>query len=140
MTDLASLRRALDVLDARIKVLELKLKHEMSLKKQLRRNQVMIAQQEQELIGSLHEVATADPRKFAFLDLRLRKLVNDQRELLPVLASAAIDRHNVQDTLKRILQQRLVLSLQIEKLEKRKPIFQTEAERTLVLFELGKRR
>ena len=140
MTDLASLRRALDVLDARIKVLELKLKHEMSLKKQLRRNQVMIAQQEQELIGSLHEVATADPRKFAFLDLRLRKLVNDQRELLPVLASAAIDRYNVQDTLKRILQQRLVLSLQIENLESRKPSFPTEAERTLVRFELGKRR
>ncbi|WP_299786496.1 hypothetical protein [uncultured Marivita sp.] len=139
MRETESLRKALGVLEARVQALEVMLTHEMRIKAELRSRQVAITEQEHELSASLQEDAAIDPASFRFRELRLRKLSNDQRRLQPALAKAAMQRRQVEGTLKAMMRQRLGLALQIEKREARLPVFQTEEERAQILFEMKKR-
>ncbi|MGJ8603546.1 MAG: hypothetical protein ACSHXH_05410 [Marivita sp.] len=140
MTSSEGLNKALGVLDARVQALETMLAREMKIKDELRSRQVAILDQENALAATLQENAAIDPTSFRFLELRLRKLSNDQRRLQPVLAKSAMQRHSVQAALKTLMRQRLGLALQIEKQNAQDPVFQTEEERAHVVFEMQKRR
>ena len=140
MTSSEGLKQALGVLDARVQALETMLAREMKIKDELRSRQVAILDQENALAATLQENAAIDPTSFRFLELRLRKLSNDQRRLQPVLAKSAMQRHSVQAALRTLMRQRLGLALQIEKQNAQDPVFQTEEERAHVVFEMQKRR
>lgn len=107
VTEPDAMHQVLTVLDARIRVLEVRLAHEMRLKDDLRAQQVAIHVQEEELIASLQERSAAAPASFRQGEMRLQKLVMDQRALQPVLARAAIQRADLQEQLRQALRQRL---------------------------------
>lgn len=129
--------KVLDVLESRVQLLEARLATELVLKQELRLRQVMITEQEQDLGASLQERSAAQPSAFRFGELRLHKLMDDQRRLQPVLAKAAIQRVHVQDQLKLALRQKLALSLRLEQLanDAAKP----EGDPLLLQFEMKKR-
>jgi len=131
--------RVLEVLDARARMLEMMLSREQQQKEHLRSRQLEITRQEQDLATSLQEVAAADPTSFRFRELRLRKLIDDQRRLQPTLAKAAIQRETIKDALKTVLQQRMGVALLAEKQAAQQPVFQSEEEQAQVLFEMSKR-
>lgn len=139
MSGEAGLRKALEVLDTRVQALEALLAHELRIKDDLRSRQNAITNQGRALVSCLQEKAATEPTSFRFHELRLRKLVEDQRNLQPTLAKAAIQRQKVQKTLQSLLRQRLGLSLQLDKMTSKKTLFQTEEERLQVLFEMKKR-
>lgn len=140
MNDVTGLRQALEVLDARVQAIETLMARELHLRDELRARQTAITHQERALAGSLNEMAASDPASFRFHELRIAKLSEDQRQLQPSLAKAAIQRRNVQDVLRSLLRQRLGLQLQIKKMSETKKVFQTEQERQHLLFEMQKRR
>jgi hypothetical protein len=140
MSDVAGLRQALEVLDARVQAIEALMARELHLRDELRSRQTAITQQERALASSLNEMAASDPASFRVHELRIKRLSEDQRQLQPSLAKAAIQRQNVQDVLKSLLRQRLGLQIQIEKMSETKKVFQTEQERQHALFEMQKRR
>lgn len=133
------LRQVLDVLDARVQKLEAMLAQERRLRADLRARQLEIVSQGDDIAGSMHETSAVDPSAFRYRELRLRKLVEDQRRLQPNLAKAAMQREAVKDALKTALKQRMGVALQLEKLSEQPPVFQTEDEQAQVLFEMSKR-
>ena len=64
---------------------------------------------------TLQSHSVNQPALFRVGELRLRKLVEDQRRLQTVLAKAALQRSLVHDQLRATLRQRLVLTVQIER-------------------------
>ena len=129
--------KVLGVLELRVQFLEARLATELVLKQELRLRQVAITDQEQDLGGSLQERSAAQPAAFRFGELRLHKLMDDQRRLQPVLAKAAIQRVNVQEQLKVALRQKLALSLRLEQLAN--DAATSEGDPLLVQFEMKKR-
>ena len=115
MTERDQMSRILAVLDERVQLLELRFATEMHIKQRLRAKQLAIAEQEQDLTLTLQSSSVNQPALFRVGELRLRKLVEDQRRLQPVLAKAALQRSLVRDQLSATLKQRLALSLQIER-------------------------
>ncbi len=105
----------LAVLDARVQLLESRFAAEMRVKEELRSKQITIAEQEQELMMTLQSNSVNQPALFRVGELRLRKLVEDQRRLQTVLAKAALQRSLVHDQLRATLRQRLALTVQIER-------------------------
>ncbi|MDP4990713.1 MAG: hypothetical protein NWQ37_05850 [Marivita lacus] len=129
--------KVLKVLESRVQSLEARLATELVMKQELRSRQVAITEQEQELGASLQERSVADPAAFRFGELRLHKLMDDQRRLQPVLAKAAIQRGHVQEQLKMALRQKLALSLRLEQLAN--DAATSEDDPLLVQFEMKKR-
>lgn len=105
----------LAVLDARVQLLESRFAAEMRVKEELRSKQITIAEQEQELMMTLQSNSVNQPALFRVGELRLRKLVEDQRRLQTVLAKAALQRSLVHDQFRATLRQRLALTVQIER-------------------------
>lgn len=105
----------LAVLDARVQLLESRFAAEMRVKEELRSKQIAIAEQEQELMLTLQSNSVNQPALFRVGELRLRKLVEDQRRLQTVLAKAALQRSLVQDQLRATLRHSLALTVQIER-------------------------
>lgn len=103
----------LAVLDARVQLLESRFAAEMRVKEELRSKQITIA--EQELMLTLQSNSVNQPALFRVGELRLRKLVEDQRRLQTVLAKAALQRSLVHDQLRATLRQKLALTVQIER-------------------------
>jgi CBS-domain-containing membrane protein len=139
MRDDRGFKKVLEVLDARVQKLEALLAKEQRLRADLRERQLEIVSQEHEVAVSIHETSAEDPSAFRYHDLRLRKLVEEQRRLQPTLAKAAMQREAVKDALKTVLKQRMGVALQLEKLSEDASAFQSEDERAAVLFELSKR-
>ncbi len=129
--------KVLKVLESRFQSLEARLATELVMKQELRSRQVAITEQEQDLGASLQERSAADPAAFRFGELRLHKLMDDQRRLQPVLAKAAIQRGHVQEQLKMALRQKLALSLRLEQLAN--DAATSEDDPLLVQFEMKKR-
>lgn len=129
--------KVLGVLELRVQFLEARLATELVLKQELRLRQVAITDQEQDLGDSLQERSAAQPAAFRFGELRLHKLMDDQRRLQPVLAKAAIQRIHVQEQLKVALRQKLALSLRLEQLAN--DAATSEGDPLLVQFEMKKR-
>lgn len=140
MSSRTGFEKVLEVLDARVRMLEVMLSREQTQKAALRSRQVEITRQEQDLARSLQEVAAAEPTSFRYRELRLRKLIEDQRRLQPTLAKAAIQREAIKGALKTVIQQRMGVALQAEKDADRNPVFQSEDDHAQILFELSKRR
>ncbi|MFA8386132.1 MAG: hypothetical protein ACEPO2_10950 [Pelagibaca sp.] len=137
MANDSGVSKVLQVLAARVQFLEARLAAELVLKQELRSRQVAITDQEHELGASLQERSASQPASFRFGELRLQKLMDDQRRMQPVLAKAAIQRVHVQEQLKVALQQKLALSLRLEQLAN--DAATSEGDPMLVQFEMKKR-
>ena len=128
-----------EVLDAKVRLLEARYAVEMRIKKELRAKQVAIADQEKELAETLQASSIKQPTSFRFGELRLHKLVQDQRRLQPVLAKAAIQRDRVQDQLKAALRQRLALDLIAAQRTEEVSQPHVTTQEALLIFEMMKR-
>lgn len=138
MTSEQQVAKLLEVLEARVRLYQSKMSTELRVKHDLRAKQLAIVAQENDLLSCLEERPTEAPILFRYSKITLKKLLDDQRNLQPVLAKAAIQRSLVQDHLTRALRQKLATECQLKRRESDRIRPRSRAELEHTLFEMQK--
>lgn len=138
MTSEQQVEKVLEVLEARVRLYQSRMSTELRVKHDLRAKQLAIVAQENDLLSCLEERSTEAPILFRYSKIRLKKLLDDQRNLQPVLAKAAIQRSLVQDHLTAALRQKLATECQLKRRESDLILPQSRAELEHTLFEMQK--
>lgn len=128
------------ILEMRVQVFQSRMASELRSRDLLRAQQLAIISQEDELVSCLSQRSVEQPMLFRHGEIRLEKLLEDQRRLQPVLARAAIQRTHVQDHLKDALRQKLAMEFALKRREREKSPPASRSSGDHVLFEMQKRR
>lgn len=140
MTSERQLEKVLEVLEARVRLYQSRMSFELRVKQDLRAKQLAIVAQENDLLSCLEERFTHASILFRYGKIRLKKLSDDQRNLQPILAKAAIKRSLVQDHLTKALRQKLATECELKQREsdRARPVSRAEFEH--ILFEMHRLR